>query len=143
MSGHKNSSYFSTYLIHGCYLGLSQENLILLYANKWCRPACTSMFRSALKISIFLLFSVAEQTGLSSTWSQTLKTGFLMSRPINHRTHGRIQRGGQGVQNTLENHVAMDFFRNTGTDPLEKQLDPFGPNCFSREVHTALCEIHC
>ena len=32
--------------------------------------------------------------------------------------------------------VAIGFLRNAGTDPLEKQLDPF-----SREACMALCEI--
>ena len=32
------------------------------------------------KISRLLLASVAEQAGLSLTWSQTLKTGFLVTR---------------------------------------------------------------
>ena len=34
------------------------------------------------KITIFKLVSVAEQAGLSLTWSETLKTGFLVSRPF-------------------------------------------------------------
>ena len=33
------------------------------------------------------------------------------------------------------------FLRNTGTDPLEKQLDQ-GSNCFSRDSHTPICKIH-
>ena len=31
--------------------------------------------------SVLLLVSVAEQAGLSMTWSETLKTGFLAMRP--------------------------------------------------------------
>ena len=34
------------------------------------------------KLSVFYLVSVAEQAGLSLTWSQALETVFLMSRPI-------------------------------------------------------------
>ena len=30
----------------------------------------------------FTVVSVAEQTGLGMTWSETRKTGFLMMRPI-------------------------------------------------------------
>ena len=33
-------------------------------------------------ISVFSLVSEAEETGLSLTWLQTLKTGFLATRPI-------------------------------------------------------------
>ena len=32
------------------------------------------------KFSMFLLVSVAEQAGLSLTWSKTLKSGFLVSQ---------------------------------------------------------------
>ena len=35
-------------------------------------------------------------------------------------SHVRIQRSGRGG-------VALGFLRNSGTDPLEKQLDPSGP----------------
>ena len=34
------------------------------------------------KISIFKLVSVAEETGLSLTLLETLKTGFVVTRPI-------------------------------------------------------------
>ena len=34
------------------------------------------------KISILLVDTVAELTCLSMTWSETLKTGFLASRPV-------------------------------------------------------------
>ena len=33
------------------------------------------------KFSMFWLVSVAEQAGLSLTWSKTLKSGFLVSQP--------------------------------------------------------------
>ena len=31
--------------------------------------------------------------------------------------------GGQGVQNPLENHKAIGFLSNTGSDPLENHKD--------------------
>ena len=35
---------------------------------------------------------------------------------------------GEGVQtHPGTSQVAIGFFRNTGTEPLEKQLDPTGP----------------
>ena len=34
------------------------------------------------RVSAIWLLSVAEQTGLSLTWPETPKTGFLASRPI-------------------------------------------------------------
>ena len=41
--------------------------------------------------------------------------------------------------------VAIDFLRNTGTDPSREAIGPFigpkGSNCFSREVRRGLCEI--
>ena len=40
---------------------------------------------SISKISSLLLVSVAEQAGLSLTWSETLKTGFLVTRLIHNR----------------------------------------------------------
>ena len=40
----------------------------------------------------------------------------------------------------VKSQKAIGFLRNSGTDPLEKQLGP-GSNCFSTEVSTALCEI--
>ena len=62
------------------------------------RPACTSAqsgqclwysliekYHSKLatsEISIFLLVSVAEHFGLCMSWSETLKTGFLATRPV-------------------------------------------------------------
>ena len=36
------------------------------------------------EISLFKLVSVAEQTGLKLTLSETLKTGFLVMRPISY-----------------------------------------------------------
>ena len=32
--------------------------------------------------------------------------------------------GGAGCQDPLENHVAIGFLKTSGTDPLEKHLDP-------------------
>ena len=45
-----------------------------------------------------------------------------------------------------QSQVAIGFLQNSGTDPLEKQLDPLGlgtlgSNCSSREICTALSEI--
>ena len=44
---------------------------------------------------------------------------------------GRSRGGGGGVIGGLEHpgksQVAIGLLRNTGTDPLEKQLDPLGP----------------
>ena len=60
-----------------------------------CRPACASaqsdqrlcysLFICKLatgEISVFLLVSVAEKTGLKFALSDTMKTGFLATRPI-------------------------------------------------------------
>ena len=40
-----------------------------------------------------------------------------------------MQKGRQGRVRTppRKSQVAICFLRNTGTDPLEKQLDPFDP----------------
>ena len=76
---------------------MSWHNLLLLYANNkgTDQPAHSSSLISAFvvhclgsikpklaksKISRLQLFSVAEQAGLSLTWSKTPKTGFLMTR---------------------------------------------------------------
>ena len=37
--------------------------------------------------------------------------------------------------------VTVGFLRNTGTDPPREAIGPIGPNSFSMEVSTALCEI--
>ena len=37
---------------------------------------------AASEISMFLLVSVAEETGFSLTFSETLKIGFVASRPM-------------------------------------------------------------
>ena len=60
-------------------------------------------------------------------------------------------RGGTGVwelpPHPEKSQVAIGFLRNTGMDPLKKQLcqniklDPRASNCLSREVHTSLREI--
>ena len=48
--------------------------------------------------------------------------------------HPWIQRGDRGLGPPIgKSQVAICFFRNTGTDPLEKQLD-LRSNCYSREV---------
>ena len=42
-----------------------------------------------------------------------------------------------------KSQVIIGFLRNTGTDPIENReaIGPHGSNCFSMEVHTAVCEI--
>ena len=44
---------------------------------------CIISVFAIIDISSLLLISVAEQTGLSLTWSENRKTGFLMTRLIN------------------------------------------------------------
>ena len=55
-------------------------------------------------------------------------------------------RGGTGGQYPPgKSKVAIGFLRNSGTNPLEKQLDTsrlLGSNCFSREARTTPCEFH-
>ena len=48
----------------------------------------------------------------------------------NRYNHGQIGERGQGVRTPQPGNlqVAMCFLRDTGTDPLEKQLDFMGPN---------------
>ena len=43
------------------------------------------------KISIFKLVSVAEETGLGFALSETLKTGFVTSRPIYYICQERVE----------------------------------------------------
>ena len=40
--------------------------------------------------------------------------------------HVRIQRGDRGPDSPGKSQVAIGFLRNTGTDPIEKPLDPRG-----------------
>ena len=51
-------------------------------------------------------------------------------------------RGRQGSERPLENHVAICFLKNTGTDPPREAIGHLWSNCFSMEVSMALCEIH-
>ena len=52
-------------------------------------------------------------------------------------------QGGQWGADPLEKtQVAICFLRNTSTDPPHEAIGPFVANFFSREVHTALCEIY-
>ena len=53
---------------------------------------------------------------------------------------GSSRGKGAGAQDPPENHEAICFLRNTGTDPSREAIGPIGSNCFSREVLTALCE---
>ena len=51
---------------------------------------------------------------------------------------------GQGVQTPPppgKLQVAIGFLRNYCMDHPREAIGPRGSNCFSREVHTALCEI--
>ena len=78
---------------------LIQENLTFLHANNKCadQPTLlgslistivicylesTNSQLAACKISIFYIIYVAEQAGLGLTWSETPKTGFLVSLSI-------------------------------------------------------------
>ena len=50
--------------------------------------------------------------------------------------------GDRGSGRPFENHMAIGFLRNTGTDPYREVIRPLGgSNCFSSEVLRALCEI--
>ena len=40
-----------------------------------------------------------------------------------------------------KSQVAICFLRNYGMDLTREAIGPLGPNCFPREIHTALCEI--
>ena len=58
--------------------------------------------------------------------------------------HGWTLRGDMGVRTHHgKSHVAIDFLKNSGTDPLWEAIGPLWSNCFSRKVRTALCEIRC
>ena len=51
-------------------------------------------------------------------------------------------RGGEGGLETplpLENHVAIGFLKNTGTDPPQEAIGPLRSNCIMREGSMALC----
>ena len=55
-------------------------SLISVFVNGLLESIISKLATS--KISIFLLVSVAEETGLSLAFLETLKTGFVVSRPI-------------------------------------------------------------
>ena len=46
-----------------------------------------------------------------------------------------------GSVSLLENHVAICFLRNTGTDPLEKQLNISGPIASRVKIYTCFISI--
>ena len=48
---------------------------------------------------------------------------------LNQCNHGPIRRWGQGLRTLplVKSQVAKGFLRNSGMDPLERQLDPLGP----------------
>ena len=50
-------------------------------------------------------------------------------------------RGG-GVQGSGKSQVAIGFHGKSGTNPPREAILPFRSNCFSRELCTALSEIH-
>ena len=67
--------------------------------------------------------------------------------------HGQIQRGvgagGLDPQPSGKSQVVRGFLRNSGVDLprgaiglLWAVVGPLGSTCFSKEVLTALCEIH-
>ena len=76
----------------------ARKPVFSLCKQQRCRPACASkqsdqylcncLLESIIsrlassKFSVFLLVSVAEETGLSLTLPETQKTGFVKSRPI-------------------------------------------------------------
>ena len=49
-------------------------------------------------------------------------------------------RRGHGSGHYLESWKWLRFLRNSGMDPMEKQLD-LGSNCVSKEVYMTLSEI--
>ena len=56
--------------------------------------------------------------------------------------HVQIQRGEEEHTSPfLENHVAIGFFRNTGTDTPQEANGPNGFKCCLREVCASFCEI--
>ena len=65
-----------------------RKPVLAIYEQQRCRPACASFVIRYLdsiipilaksKISRLQLISIAEQTSLSLTWSETQKTGFLL-----------------------------------------------------------------
>ena len=90
---------FSDHTCCECILATSWENLFMTYANNKGadQPAHPRSLISAFvvrcldsiiplvsisEISSLYLASVAAQTGLCLTWSQTPKTGFLMMKLI-------------------------------------------------------------
>ena len=55
------------------------------------------------------------------------------------------ETGGPDLSRPGKSQVAVGFLTKSGTDPLEKRLDPLGSNCFSlgsnwfsKEVHVRL-----
>ena len=73
-------------------------------------------------------------------WPGTNHLGFKFGR----YAYVRIQRWGQrvltaGQEPHVKSQVAICFFRNTGTDPLEKKLGPSGPIAtLGRSVRSSL-----
>ena len=50
--------------------------------------------------------------------------------------------GGRGSGPPGKSQVAIGLLRNTSIDPPQEAIGSLGSNCFSKEVHTAHCEIH-
>ena len=76
---------------------------------------------------------------IESFYTGLIENILIMKHTKEQCKRGRIQRGGgggQGFWTPLKITSAKVFLRYTGTDPLEKQLDPFVPCCFSSEVRT-------
>ena len=87
----------------------------------------------------------------SSKNNKTWKTNFFSMLSFRHSLAWMDPEGVQGFGSSPphpeKSQVAIGFLRNTGMDPLKKQLcqniklDPLASNCLSREVHTSLREI--
>ena len=106
-----------------------------------------------------LFVCACERTcGYCSLFVRFLATCMRVSNTFNHwpkyklldqkvsyliYTHARIYWCGTGDRPPPgKSHVTIGFLINSGTDTHRKAIRPLGSNCFSGEVHTALCEIH-
>ena len=68
------------------YMRITKTQTSLRICSVWSVPLFHFMVRMifklvACKVSISQLFSAVEETGLSLTWSETPKTGFLATKP--------------------------------------------------------------
>ena len=81
------------------------------------------------EISVFYLFTLAEETGSSLTLSETPRTGFVASRPIlctsSHRVVGnqkRFQQWKNADQKLIETVFSIAICRHTGDKLQSKTL---------------------